>query len=426
LSPDGNTLAAVGNQKSNELWLWDVRTGKAAKLPAEHQKEIHAVAFSPDGRLVASGGKDGAIHIWDVRENKEVRQIKGFAAQNSAMCLLFSPDGKTLASGAMGFPNDVIGRLWDVASGKERGVFANHLAGESPAAFSPDGKVLATVNDPPREPAAWNVRLWDTTTGKELCRHNGHRISVAAVAFSPDGKLVVSGGGGDEDNSLHVWEAATGRLIRRFEGHHSWVFAVAFASDGLTVASSAGDSTVLLWDITGRRPDGRWHGKPLTPRELDASWTGLANEDAAKAYEAVWRLVASAPQAVPFLQEHLGRVTQPDAKNVVRLLKELDSDDFKVRQRATEELTKLGDAIIPDLRRALDGKPSLEVRKRLEKLLDEARLWTPERLRDHRAIQALEHIDTRQAKEVLEALTAGVPDTLRTEEAKAALRRLAH
>jgi RNA polymerase sigma factor (sigma-70 family) len=424
LSPDGNTVAAVGDVYNHELWLWDVRTGKSVQLSGDHQRQIHSVAFSPDGRLVASGGKDGVIQIWDVRERKEVRQIKGFAAQNSAMSLLFSPDSKTLAGATAGLRNEVTGRLWDVASGKVHPVFTNQLVGESPAAFSPDGKVLATVNDPPRTPAAWNVRLWDMTTGKELSRHSDHRISVAAVAFSPDGKLVVSGGGGEEDNSIHVWEAATGKLIRRFDGHHSWVFAVTFAADGLTVASSAGDSTILLWDITGRQRDGKLPPIVLTPRQLESCWNALAKPDAAKAYDAVWRLVAAPEQAVPFLRKHLTPVPLPDEKLVARHIAELDSDDFATRQRAAEELGNFGDAIVPALQRTLDSNPALEVRRRVQQLLDQGRDWTTESLRYHRAIQALEHIGSQSARVALQTLAAGAPQSRRTEEAKASLVRM--
>ncbi len=189
------------------------------------------------------------------------------------------------------------------------------------------------------------------------------------------------------------------------------------------MASGAGDSTILLWDITGQRTDGRWHVKPLTPRQLDICWTELANEDAAKAYDAVWSLVAAPEQAVPFLRKHLPPVPRPDDKTVARFIADLDSIDFTRRQKATEELSKLGDAIAQNLRRALENKPSLEVRRRIQQLLDQTRDWTVERLRDHRAIQALEHIGTRQAKEVLQQLAAGAPETLRTEEAKTALRR---
>ena len=226
------------------------------------------------------------------------------------------------------------------------------------------------------------------------------------------------------DNSVHVWEAATGRLIRRFEGHHSCVASIDFAPDGLTVASGAGDSTILLWDVTGRRPDGRWPVRPLTQQELEACWTALAKEDAARAYDKVWAMVAAPEQAVAFLHKNLTPVSRPDAKLVAGLIADLDSDAFMTRQKATEKLRKFGDAITADLQRVLAGKPVLEVRLRLQSLLDQTREWLPARLRDHRGIQALEHVGTPQAREVLQALAEGAPQAHRTEAARAALQRL--
>jgi hypothetical protein len=249
---------------------------------------------------------------------------------------------------------------------------------------------------------------------------------VGAIAISPDGKLVASAGEGKTaaDNAVRIWEAATGRLIRSFEGHHSWVCGTAFSPDGLSVASGAFDSTILLWDITGRRAGGRWEAKPLTPRELDACWTALAGEDAAKAYDAVWALAAAPGQAASFLGKHLVPAPLPDAKAVARWIADLDSEDFSVRQNATAELRDLGDAIVPTLRAPLQGRPTLETRRRVQQLLDLSVGWTPERLRDHRALQALEHIGTRSAREVLQRLAEGAPQARRTEEAKAAVRRL--
>jgi len=415
-----------------EVRLWDVPTGKPGRLLYKYPPDewFGSIAFSPDGRLVATGGKKKhGIHIWDASNGTEVRHIKDVSNEGGSLC--FSPDSKALACGKSLEPRGPDGRtlyMWDVASGKERVQFDLSVSWReayhgTPLAFSPDGRILASVS------GEWErtmVRLWNTASGKELCRHKGHREWVGSIAFSPDGKLVASGSGfnGAKDSSVHVWEAATGRLIRRFEGHHSCVSALMFSSDGLTVASGAGDSTILLWDITGRRPDGRWHVKPLSSRQLDASWSALANADAAKAYDAVWAFGATPEKAVPFLRKHLTPARPPDAKLVAQRIAELDSDEFTVRQKAAEELDKFGDVITPALQQALEDKPSLEKRQRIRQLLDQSREWTPEHLRAHRAIQALEHIGSRQAKELLQALAEGTPEARRTAEAKAALERM--
>jgi RNA polymerase sigma factor (sigma-70 family) len=428
LSANGNVLAdahilSPRTEEDRPIQLWDVRTGKPGLKLDDNRKQRFAIAFSPDGRLLASGSEDSCVTLWDVHDGKEVRQIKGPAFSVRSLC--FSPDGTALAVGLWN-DNEALDvhtlTVCDVASGKERSSFdvRDTLTG---LAFSPDGKVLAGGNGY-RQDAF--VRLWDVRTGAELCRHEGHRGSCGAIAFSPDGKLVASGTGSLAwpDSSVHVWEAATGRLIRRFEGHHGDVGSVAFSPDGLSLASGGGDSAILLWDITGLRADGRWPTNQLTQRQLDACWAALAGADAAQAYDAVWALAAAPEQAVSFLKKHLPPLPRPDEKTVAQLVADLDSNDFRTRENATEELRTFGDSAADPLRQVLVGKPSPEERRRLQPLLRQARDWTAERLRDHRAIQALEHIGTRSARKVLQALAEGAPGARRTEEAKDVLRWL--
>jgi WD40 repeat protein len=414
LSADGNTLVAGGSH-DKEVRVWGTRSDKPGRLLGKHEDKLWAVAVSPDGRLAASGGLESTIRIWDTASGKEVRTLKDFT--DYPFCLAFSPDGRRLACGLRRrnvSANPTV-RLWDVAGGKEvcRIESRNDLIGMG-LVFSPDGQVLASGHETVSE---GYVCLWDCSTGRELCRHSGHRDTVWRIAFSADGKRVASGSAGLTDNSIHLWEAATGRLIRRFEAPHSGVASLAFSPDGRTLATGGGDSTILLWDLLGQRK------RVLTRHELDACWTALADSDAAKAYDAVWTLTATPEQAVPFLRKRLPPVPRPDANHVARLLMDLDNNDFTVRQKANEELTSFGDAIVTDLRRALEGRPALEVRRRVQQLLDQTRDWTAESLRDHRAIQALEHMRTPRAREALEGLAAGAPGARRTDEAKAALRR---
>ncbi len=424
LSPDRNMLAdadvsILRTDSGPRIQLWDVRTGKPGLQLGNTKRVSGGLAFSPDGRLLASG-EDSLVTLWDVRDGKEVRQIKGLPLRRGVPLLLARWDGPRGGPGQ--FQRCTRARtlrLYDVASGEGKSTFDVNEACTG-LTFSPDGKVLAAGNGYVQDAF---VRLWDIRTGSEICRYRG---SSGVIAFSPNGKLVASGAGSLYwlDRSVHVWEAATGRLIHRFEGHHGDVGSVAFAPDGLSVASGGGDSTILLWDITGLRGDGRWQARPLGQRQLDAYWTALADEDAAKAYAAVWALTAAPEQAVPFLRKQLPPLPCADAKTTAKLIADLGSDEFRVRDKATKELSKLGGAAAPALRQALEAKPELEVRRRLQGLLDQVREWTPEHLREHRAIQALEHIGTQPVREVLRAVAEGAPEARRTEDAKEALRRL--
>jgi len=166
-------------------------------------------------------------------------------------------------------------------------------------------------------------------------------------------------------------------------------------------------------------------GAPPDAKELESLWKDLADEDAAKAYRAIWKFVAS-EQSVTFLRKHLEPARGPDPQRLTRLLADLDSKKYPVREKALEELAKLGELAEPGLKRVLEGKPTLEVRQRVERLLEqlEGPIISPDRLRELRAIEALERIGSPEARRLLQDLAKGAPEARLTQEAKAADKRL--
>jgi hypothetical protein len=170
------------------------------------------------------------------------------------------------------------------------------------------------------------------------------------------------------------------------------------------------------------------HGatRPTTRLSLDAFqalWADLADPDAARARRAVWTLAATSDQSVPLLRDCLRPTPAPNSKRLTRLIEDLDAADFKVRQKAYQELEKLGPHAELALRKCLEGNPSLEIRKRLEQLL-EAVTYSREVFRILRAMEVLEQIGTPQARQVLENLAADAPGTRLKQEAQATLDRL--
>ncbi|MGW0751357.1 nSTAND1 domain-containing NTPase, partial [Streptomyces sp. NPDC002587] len=232
-SPDGRTLATGSNDKT--VRLWDVATGKTRRTLTGHTDWVNAVTFSPDGKTVATASGDKTARLWDVATGKTRTTLTGHT--DSLLGVTFSPDGKTLATAS----TDTTARLWDVATGKTRRTLTGHAYWVEAVAFSPDGKTVASASNDE------TVRLWDAATGKTRTILTGHTGWVLGVAFSPDGRILATGSG---DRTARLWDVATGKTRRTLTGgHNNAVNSVAFSPDGKTLATASMDHTEKLWDV---------------------------------------------------------------------------------------------------------------------------------------------------------------------------------
>ncbi len=416
LCADG-TRVAVADDGDGTVRFLQVPSGK--ELGRLTGKAGSLGALSADGKRVVTRSGDSLLRLWDVAAGKELQRFEGHRGRVTRMAL--SPDGKALASSSVNSrpgADDETLRVWDVATGKERWKWSIPPACVDGLAFSPDGNLLATVGHPGRiaeKGVPGEVRLWDVATGREVRRWQGNDRQVQAAAFSPDGRTLATGG---PDAVVYLWEVASGKQRRALRGHDDDILSLSFAPAGRRLASASQDGTVLVWDLAA--PPAR-----LDAVALKADWDALASDDAAAAYRAVCRLAADPARAVALLRERLRPAPEPDAKRFAGLVADLDSDQFSVREAAAKELAKLGDAAAPALREALRGKPSAEVARRLRQALDDVKGWPPERLREWRALEVLEQVATPQARDLLKALAEGAPAARLTQEAKAALERLA-
>jgi RNA polymerase sigma factor (sigma-70 family) len=429
-SRDGKLLLVASRDSDNHqysLVLWEVATGKQVRtLPGEH------AVFSPDGKLLACAGRGdtdgsynrGIVRLFETQSFKEVGRLEGH--KYVITCLTFSADSRYLLTGSQAQflgariageenPETDAFRLWDIAGRKELRAFGGRRIPRS-VALSRDGRTAATT-----DLTDGTITLWETVTGEERGRIDTKQSMVFSVAFAPDGRTLAAG---CEDGFIRLYDYLTGKEVGRLAGHRGWVLEIDFAPDGRTLTSTGIDTTALVWDLAGKLAPRPTPTTDLGSQELTAAWDALAG-DASRARAAVVTL-ADAKAGIGFLRDKVRPAIAAEPTRLAELIADLGSDRFAARKNATEELEKLADLAEPALKRALAAKPTLEVARRIEALLDRGSKGPPprEQLRRLRALEVLERLASPEARQLLAALAGGAAEARLTVEARRTLDRL--
>jgi RNA polymerase sigma factor (sigma-70 family) len=302
ISPDGRTLVLL--EQGREPALWDLAGRKVVRrLVNESRLGCGWAAFSPDGRMVTAGNQ-----VWDVASG---RRLARFGDERMGSCpSSFSADGRRVIT---------VGRearIWDVATGALVRRAVERMPLTPNAAISPDGRLVAVgqaraaggheSREEPGVPVRQvePIRIWELASGKEVLALFGHTDISSGLAFSPDGRMLASVSGAwlnRLDPGLRIWDVASGKPLRRFKDQPGSGIRIAYLPDGRSIVTAGADGTALVWDVSDladRRPP-----EPPDAQALEALWSDLASSDARRAYRASW--VLSVEDAVSYLRDRL-------------------------------------------------------------------------------------------------------------------------
>jgi WD40 repeat protein len=435
-SADGRRLISIS--RKGKLQIWEVSTGKelyrfAIDSPAEGAYPGYTVALFGGGKRLAAVAMMLSVHlsIWDATTGKQLsrRPLSAVQPAPSQGEVELAPDGESVTV----WHGDQL-TIEDISTKNRLATLPKGVG--NPLGFSADGRLLAVFLPPRQE----HIGLWkepkpileiydvkglsliETASGQEVVRLGIGKFDY--VAFTPDGRAIVVA----DKQEFSIWDAATGERLHqmawpetvRNEYGYAKISSLAVLPSG-RAATGMTEGDILVWDLAPSTWPVRQPAHELSHDQFDALWADLA-DSARKAHRAISILVAAPDPVVPFLKDRL-RPAAVDTKRVEKLLADLDGDSFAAREAASRELTRLHYRVEPMLRRALEGKPSLEMRQRIEVILAGPMRHLPEDLRTLRAMAVLERIGTPEAWRILETL-AGGEAVHETHEAKAALQRL--
>ncbi|MBI1913305.1 MAG: sigma-70 family RNA polymerase sigma factor [Planctomycetes bacterium] len=414
----------------NKLKLYDVAADRFVERFPGFKGDAHDLTFTNDGKkLITVDHRDGMVRIWNVEAGKEDRSFQAVPEaekkQSSGVArTLLSQDGKTLAAayhpmeggGAARRWAPHLVRLWDVATGKEKHRLNGHLHYVLDMAFSPDGRFLVTAGEKAvADKLIDQVFVWETATGSRVAAlPDGLPIGATAVAFSRDGRFVATA---LPEGVIRLWEVATWTARNEFKGHRDRPTTLTFAPGGQLLSGSL-DTTVLAWDI---RPP-----RVAVSVPLESAWNDLAAREACESFKSQGRFLAAPADAVKFFAEKIKPVAALDPKRVQRLLADLGSDKFAVREAASKALLGLDQQAKPYLEETLKSAESAEVRLRVKRILEQKQraALTSEEIRQIRAVMVLERIGDGESKNLLKRWARGPVGALLTMETSAALKRL--
>ena len=336
-SPDGSRLASAGFRATppgrgtvpGQVTIWDLETGQALLALKGHGWDANCVAYSPDGRLLASGGADSKVRVWDAATG--VERFASPVQESHVSSVAFSPDSGIVASAG----NNAV-CLWNARDWSLLRSLKGHTGMATGVAFSPDGKRLASCG------ADRLVKVWDTKTGSELLSLAGHTATIRGVTFRSDGKRLASAGGADR--TVKVWDTEKGQLIQSFAAPED-VNGVAYSPDGYHLAAGTGrflqDGDVIMWDTrTGQTSlslRGFFRGKAVSCVAFSSDGQRLATGGQLEAVK-VWEVGTQLdPQEINATSFSLA--IHPDGQSLaVATLNKVQVFDVRTKKRVVSDL----------------------------------------------------------------------------------------